>query len=316
VEINLYSEDNIFVWNVKLRGLRQTIWEGGIFKVIFQFSPDFNYVPPNVWFHTIPFHPNIEMSTGKPCLSLLKEAWSPDITMHTILLSLQELLSNPILENAVNEEAAEALTQVPEIYNRMCSDCIQASIRVNAGLPAFDPSEELNWLKQTFPTPHVTVEYPKSGGRAKSTQRDTGTGAVPAQLLSFEEYQEFWRSLGTSFEEKAQEGAVAKMQETEANSLFTEDEMKEHLQKQLEQHTAIMYGRFGKQQQKPPKSKKGRKESKMEKVEMMKKVYLKQRTLNTPLSTQRENTMDREASELVEWANNLQKNEEALLDQY
>ncbi|XP_075264657.1 uncharacterized protein LOC142356742 isoform X1 [Convolutriloba macropyga] len=121
--------------------------------------------------------------------------------------------------------------------------------------------------------------------------------------------------MGTSLEQKSQIGSVAQMQETEANSLFTEDEMKEHLQKQLEQHTAIMYGRFGKQQPSQPKKKAGG--SKMEKVEMMKKVYLKQRTLNTPLSTQRENTMDREANELVEWANNLITNEgESKIDEY
>ena len=43
----------------------------------------------------------------------------------------KEMLSNPILEGAVNEEAAHALINVPEIYNKMCQDCIQASIRVN-----------------------------------------------------------------------------------------------------------------------------------------------------------------------------------------
>ncbi|XP_075251116.1 uncharacterized protein LOC142343228 isoform X2 [Convolutriloba macropyga] len=240
IEVGLYNEDNIFVWNVKLRGLRHTMWEAGIFRVIVQFGPDFNYVPPNVWFHTIPFHPNIEMSSGKPCMSLLEQGvWTTDVTMHSVLLTLQELLSNPIVEGAVNVEAAEALTQVPEIYTRMCSDCIQASIRVNAGLPAFDPSDELNWLKQTFPTPHVTVEYPKSAGLRTATDRErskeTSGTVAPAQLVSFEEYQEFWKTMGTSLEQKSHIGSVAQMQETEANSLFTEDEMKEHLQKQLEQ---------------------------------------------------------------------------------
>ncbi|XP_075264658.1 uncharacterized protein LOC142356742 isoform X2 [Convolutriloba macropyga] len=47
--------------------------------------------------------------------------------------------------------------------------------------------------------------------------------------------------MGTSLEQKSQIGSVAQMQETEANSLFTEDEMKEHLQKQLEQHTAVSH---------------------------------------------------------------------------
>ncbi|XP_063710510.1 ubiquitin-conjugating enzyme E2 U-like [Symsagittifera roscoffensis] len=306
VEIELYIDDNIFVWNVKLRGLRHTIWEAGVFRVIVQFSPDFNYVPPNIWFHTIPFHPNIDMTTGRPCLNLLQSWWSEDVTMHSIFISLQEMLSNPILEGAVNEEAAHALINVPEIYNKMCQDCIQASIRVNAGLPPFDPTDELSFIKQTFPTPRVRVEYPRSAEEKTATAEEARSRT---QLVSFEEYQDMWRTMGTSLEKKTEVASSAQMQEYESNSLFTEEEMKEHLQKQLEHHTAIMYGRFGKQNVKPP----AKKNSKMEKVEMMKKVYLKQRTLNTPLSTHRENTIDREANELVEWATNLEENE---LDDY
>ena len=33
IEVELYQPDNIFVWSVKIRGLRHTIWEGQLFVV-------------------------------------------------------------------------------------------------------------------------------------------------------------------------------------------------------------------------------------------------------------------------------------------
>ena len=41
------------------------------------------------------------------------------------------MLSNPIVEEAINEDAAQALLNAAEIYEKMSYECIQASIRVN-----------------------------------------------------------------------------------------------------------------------------------------------------------------------------------------
>ena len=52
------SEDNLFQWEASVTGLVGTQWEGGIFRLSLNFSSAYNSSPPNVWFTTVPFHPN------------------------------------------------------------------------------------------------------------------------------------------------------------------------------------------------------------------------------------------------------------------
>ncbi|GBG74237.1 hypothetical protein CBR_g17947 [Chara braunii] len=72
-----------------------TPYEGGTFVVDIQLPSAYPFEPPKMHFVTKVWHPNISSQNGAICLDILKDQWSPALTLKTALLSLQALLSSP-----------------------------------------------------------------------------------------------------------------------------------------------------------------------------------------------------------------------------
>ncbi|VDO73663.1 unnamed protein product [Heligmosomoides polygyrus] len=103
---------NLFNWECAIPGKKDTIWEGGLYKIRMLFKDDFPSTPPKCKFEPPLFHPNVYPS-GTVCLSLLDENkdWKPSITIKQLLIGIQDLLNNPNPDDPAQAEAYQIFCQ-------------------------------------------------------------------------------------------------------------------------------------------------------------------------------------------------------------
>lgn len=76
-----------------LVGPSGTPYAGGEFHIDIRIPKNYPFEPPRMQFDTKIWHPNVSSQTGAICLDILKDQWSPALTIKTALLSIQALLS-------------------------------------------------------------------------------------------------------------------------------------------------------------------------------------------------------------------------------
>ena len=86
--------DDLLNWEGWIFGPEDTPFHGGVFKLSIQFPVDYPFRAPHIKFVTRIYHPNIN-SAGLICLDILKDKWSPALTISKVLLSICSLLSDP-----------------------------------------------------------------------------------------------------------------------------------------------------------------------------------------------------------------------------
>ncbi|KAL2540854.1 Constitutive photomorphogenesis protein 10 [Abeliophyllum distichum] len=86
--------DNLYHWVATIFGPPGTPYEGGIFFLDITFPSDYPFKPPKVVFKTRIYHCNVD-SDGNVSLDILKDGWSPALTISKVLLALRSIFTNP-----------------------------------------------------------------------------------------------------------------------------------------------------------------------------------------------------------------------------
>jgi len=110
-------EDELYKWRGTLMGPENTPYYGGIFNIKMDFPVDYPIKAPVITFRTKIYHPNICFSDGSICLDILREQWSPALSIQKILLSVVSLLNDPNPNDPLEPEIAQQFrTNYDEYY--------------------------------------------------------------------------------------------------------------------------------------------------------------------------------------------------------
>eukprot|EP00736_Rhodelphis_marinus_P001790 Rmarinus@m.25829 len=121
---------NLLKWEAGIPGKKNTLWEGGVYKITMEFSEDYPSKPPKCKFEPKFFHPNVYPS-GTVCLSILNESegWKPNITVSRILLGIQELLSTPNEKSPAQADAYHLYIKNRTAYDAKIREIARANMQ-------------------------------------------------------------------------------------------------------------------------------------------------------------------------------------------
>lgn len=169
---------SLFVWTVWFTGPEDTPYYGGQFKATLTFPKEFPMEPPVFKILSKFWHPNV-YADGRICISILHPPgedemnsgetammrWTPVQTIHSVLISIMSLLSDPDPRDSGAPANVDALVQFRSNraeYDRTCRELVERSQR--------EVPPDFVWLQmeeeKASPPPQTTslvptVDYPE-----------------------------------------------------------------------------------------------------------------------------------------------------------
>eukprot|EP00123_Amoebidium_parasiticum_P014047 comp22297_c0_seq1/m.33080 comp22297_c0_seq1/g.33080 ORF comp22297_c0_seq1/g.33080 comp22297_c0_seq1/m.33080 type:complete len:178 (-) comp22297_c0_seq1:357-890(-) len=118
------KDDKLDEWVATIQGPAGTPYEGGIFFLDIHFPKDYPFKPPKITFTTKIYHCNIN-SNGGICLDILKDNWSPALTIAKVLLSISSLLTDPNPADPLVPPIAQQYLSNRELHDKVAREWVQ-----------------------------------------------------------------------------------------------------------------------------------------------------------------------------------------------
>ncbi|CAG9316447.1 unnamed protein product [Blepharisma stoltei] len=105
--------NNFFHWKGTLQGPQDTPYQNGKFRFEIVFPQSYPASPPEFFFKTKIFHPNIYEVNGETCVRVLNISYNRNIPVRIIIAYVFDLLANPNPDAGYVQDSTHAY-----LYNR------------------------------------------------------------------------------------------------------------------------------------------------------------------------------------------------------
>lgn len=119
-------QDSMYEFYIKFKGPKQSLFEGGIWKIHVEIPDAYPYKSPSIGFVNKIFHPNIDELSGSVCLDVINQTWSPMFDLVNIFETfLPQLLQYPNPTDPLNGEAGALLLREPKQYESKVKEYVK-----------------------------------------------------------------------------------------------------------------------------------------------------------------------------------------------
>ena len=110
------NNDEIWHWIATIIGPENTPYHNGVFKLDILFPSGYPFKAPKINFRTKIYHPNISFESGSICMDILKDKWSPVLTISKVLLSISSMLNDPNPDDPLEIDIANQFKNNYDLY--------------------------------------------------------------------------------------------------------------------------------------------------------------------------------------------------------
>lgn len=116
VKIEFPNTEDLFRFSIFIRPV-EGYYKLGTFKFTVEIGENFPIDPPRIKCTQKIYHPNIDLE-GNVCLNILREDWSPVLSLNLVLLGLNFLFLEPNPNDPLNKAAANVLVKNNMVFTK------------------------------------------------------------------------------------------------------------------------------------------------------------------------------------------------------